>query len=181
MNIDDYQQLAIRTASEFETEPEKRLLIWSVAWAGEVGEFCEMAALSVAPKNEEEQLLQQAALLAGAMGSFLNKLKKQIGHGHAITNEELAQQLETVGQDIRRMVGRLRDNTDETSLGNGTDSQPIDDHALKDEMGDGLWYPAAIAWLKGWRLSEPAQLNINKLARRYPDGFSQDRSINRTE
>lgn len=35
--------------------------------------------------------------------------------------------------------------------------------------------------LKGWTLADVAQANIDKLKRRYPDGFSADRSINRDD
>ncbi len=185
LTLDAYQQLAIRTAGEFQREPEKRLLIWSVAWAGEVGEFCAMAARSVTPRSPEEQRLREAARVTGLFGEFLNKLKKQIGHGHAIGDQELADQLETAAEAMQVLADQLRNGAPDAKKPPVREDQgpvqgPVSDDALLDEMGDGLWYPAAIAWLKGWRLSEPAQHNVEKLRRRYPDGFSQERSINRT-
>ena len=186
LTLDAYQQLAIRTAGEFQREPEKRLLIWSVAWAGEVGEFCAMASRSVTPCSPEEERLQEAARITGLFGEFLNKLKKQIGHGHAISDQELADQLETAAEAMQTLAAQLRAEVPDTKKPPVQEDQgpvndrPVNDDALLDEMGDGLWYPAAIAWLKGWRLSEPARRNVEKLRRRYPDGFSQERSINRT-
>jgi NTP pyrophosphatase (non-canonical NTP hydrolase) len=50
---------------------------------------------------------------------------------------------------------------------------------LGDELGDVLWYLAEAASACGLDLSQVAMDNINKLRDRYPDGFSQERSINR--
>jgi NTP pyrophosphatase (non-canonical NTP hydrolase) len=50
---------------------------------------------------------------------------------------------------------------------------------LVDELGDTLWYIAALASLYGVKLSDIMEYNINKLRKRYPEGFSSERSINR--
>ena len=47
------------------------------------------------------------------------------------------------------------------------------------ELGDCLWYIAGIATAAGINLEEIATRNIEKLKARYPDGFRQERSINR--
>lgn len=47
------------------------------------------------------------------------------------------------------------------------------------ELGDVLWYVAAIATLHGLSLNVVARENITKLKGRYPDGFSEERSVNR--
>jgi len=49
------------------------------------------------------------------------------------------------------------------------------------ELGDVLWYLASAASAFGLSLSDIAQANIDKLHKRYPDGFSSKASINRTE
>ena len=52
---------------------------------------------------------------------------------------------------------------------------------LIEEAGDVLWYIAELACGLNVTMEEIAQRNIDKLKKRYPDGFSADRSINREE
>ena len=55
----------------------------------------------------------------------------------------------------------------------------IKKETLADELGDVLWYLAEAATASSLSLEEIASQNINKLKERYPDGFSQEKSINR--
>lgn len=50
-----------------------------------------------------------------------------------------------------------------------------------EELGDVLWYVALMADLMNVPLEYVMQANIEKLERRYPDGFSEDASVNRSE
>ena len=52
---------------------------------------------------------------------------------------------------------------------------------LKEELGDVMWYVAALSSMFGIDMEEVAEANIEKLRKRYPDGFSKERSINRVE
>ena len=56
-----------------------------------------------------------------------------------------------------------------------------DVEAIKKELGDVLWYVACLSHWYGFQLSEVATANVEKLRIRYPDGFSVERSINRTD
>jgi NTP pyrophosphatase (non-canonical NTP hydrolase) len=58
---------------------------------------------------------------------------------------------------------------------------PLDQEALVKELGDCLWYLGAFATVLGLSLDDIAQRNIDKLRRRYPEGFDPERSRNRTE
>lgn len=58
---------------------------------------------------------------------------------------------------------------------------PLDTEKLIDECGDVLWYIAELAAGIGMTLNEIAVHNIDKLRKRYPNGFNAERSINRKE
>ena len=57
----------------------------------------------------------------------------------------------------------------------------LDRDKLLDELGDVLWYVAETAEGLGVSLAKVAMHNIEKLRKRYPDGFEVERSINRSE
>ncbi len=52
---------------------------------------------------------------------------------------------------------------------------------LKKELGDVCWYIAQICNAAGLKLEDVMRGNIEKLKRRYPDGFSEEASKNRKE
>ena len=56
---------------------------------------------------------------------------------------------------------------------------PLDRTAVVKELGDILWYVAAMAGAVGASLDEIGTTNIEKLRRRYPEGFEEARSVNR--
>jgi len=58
---------------------------------------------------------------------------------------------------------------------------PLDQDALAKELGDCLWYIGAFATVLGLSMDNIAQRNIDKLRKRYPEGFDTERSRNRTE
>jgi len=106
MNLDEYQQLALRTAGHRE-DRQKQLTYTALGLTGESGEVAEI-------------------------------IKKTFYHGH-----------------------------------------PLDKEALHKELGDVLWYLAVMADGLGFSLDEIARANIDKLRARYPEGFSEERSLNR--
>ncbi|MDR1692681.1 MAG: nucleoside triphosphate pyrophosphohydrolase family protein [Oscillospiraceae bacterium] len=56
----------------------------------------------------------------------------------------------------------------------------LDRDKLIGEAGDCLWYLANLAEGLGVSLDEIAVRNIEKLRKRYPDGFETERSVKRT-
>lgn len=58
---------------------------------------------------------------------------------------------------------------------------PLDTDKLVDELGDVLWYVAITADGIGVPLENIMQHNIDKLRRRYPEGFDAERSIHRED
>lgn len=55
----------------------------------------------------------------------------------------------------------------------------VDRDMIVKELGDALWYIAFLSSALGSSLEEVAAKNVEKLRKRYPDGFSYERSINR--
>ena len=49
------------------------------------------------------------------------------------------------------------------------------------ELGDVAWYLAETAYVLGYSLEDIFKANLAKLAARYPDGFSVERSLHRDE
>lgn len=61
-------------------------------------------------------------------------------------------------------------------LGHGHE---LDRLKVQKELGDVLWYLAAIATVLGIDLDHVAHVNVEKLKARYPEGFSHEASRNR--
>lgn len=57
----------------------------------------------------------------------------------------------------------------------------IDPQHLKKELGDLLWMAAELCTAMDWTLEDVAQMNIDKLKERYPEGFSTEKSLHRKE
>lgn len=55
----------------------------------------------------------------------------------------------------------------------------VDYDHLKKELGDLMWFIAEYCTSQGWDMSEVAQLNIDKLRARFPEGFEVDKSLHR--
>lgn len=55
----------------------------------------------------------------------------------------------------------------------------LDRQALIEELGDIAWYLAQTAYAMDVSLEDVLNGNIEKLKRRYPEGFDPERSINR--
>ena len=58
---------------------------------------------------------------------------------------------------------------------------PLDQEKLAKELGDIAWYLAEVATVLDVELEEVLVKNIEKLKARYPEGFSVEKSLNRTE
>lgn len=58
--------------------------------------------------------------------------------------------------------------------------EPDREH-MAEELGDVCWYVAELAAGLGVTLEEVMEQNIEKLRKRYPDGFDAERSVHREE
>lgn len=50
---------------------------------------------------------------------------------------------------------------------------------MVEELGDVAWYLAVSAWAIGYDLEDIFKSNLKKLEKRYPNGFEEERSVNR--
>lgn len=58
---------------------------------------------------------------------------------------------------------------------------PMDTVALRNELGDVLWYWVLLCDTLGLSLDDVIDANVQKRRRRYPDGFSAERSLHRDD
>ena len=58
--------------------------------------------------------------------------------------------------------------------------KPYDIDKIADELGDLAWYVSALATTLDITLESIAQMNIDKLYKRYPNGFSEEASNRRS-
>lgn len=57
----------------------------------------------------------------------------------------------------------------------------LDKEHIAKELGDVAWYLAIAANAIGYDLETILQMNVDKLMKRYPDGFDSEKSIHRKE
>jgi len=55
----------------------------------------------------------------------------------------------------------------------------LDKEKIKEELGDVLWYLTMLGGLVDVSLTEIMSANVQKRQKRYPNGFSKERSVNR--
>jgi NTP pyrophosphatase (non-canonical NTP hydrolase) len=104
----------------------------------------------------------------------LNEFQKEVMRTFA-TRKDPTLQLAVMGLGVAGEAGEVADML-KKHIGHG---HPLDITKLEKEMGDVLWYLAAIALCCNTTLETVAEANIVKLRSRYPDGFSRERSIHR--
>lgn len=57
----------------------------------------------------------------------------------------------------------------------------LDCDYIKKELGDIVWYAAVMAYKANLSFDGVLEGNVEKLLKRYPNGFESDKSINRSE
>lgn len=159
--------------------------------------------------NEELAIMLAALELGVAVGKVLEYVKKGICHRHGFKMHELSQRLVDVSMATNDLMNC--DITEKRefylsgkeqmllwcALGLGGEAgevmeaisqlpdEPIIHPAVKytliKELGDNDWYNAALCTLIGVPMSDVMQANIDKLKKRFPDGWGTDASKARVD
>jgi len=105
------------------------------------------------------------------MNEYQNLAEKTSGAGKSGERRKIIAALGLAGEagEFANMIKKL------TAHGHN-----IPKEKLAEELGDVLWYVAEAASACNLNLDDIAVKNIKKLKARYPEGFSQERSRNRT-
>lgn len=56
---------------------------------------------------------------------------------------------------------------------------PLIEEEIALELGDIAWYLVLTGYAIGYSLEEILEMNIKKLKKRYPEGFEEEKSVNR--
>ena len=155
--------------------------------------------------NEELAIMFSALELGAAVGKVLDYIKKGICHRHGFERIEMATQLAFAVQMATKLMALKApyqqlpiSGNDQMliwcALGLGGESGEIMEEAsmirhfdlfnLEDmlkELGDNDWYNAALCTLIGVPMSDVMQANIDKLKRRFPDGWGSEASKARVD
>lgn len=57
--------------------------------------------------------------------------------------------------------------------------EPLDEVHMKEEVGDQTWYQAIVMNVFDWNFDGVMTTNIEKLRKRYPQGFTTEKALNR--
>ncbi|MBS9803071.1 nucleoside triphosphate pyrophosphohydrolase family protein [Bacillus toyonensis] len=126
--------------------------IMNINQISELDQYQEAALRTWNTNNDFGGRVLNAALgLSGESGEVADIVKKAIFHGH--------------GFDPAHCPGEEEGNT----------------HKIALELGDILYYISIMSHEMGYTLEDIAQMNIAKLAKRYPDGFSREASQARVD
>lgn len=117
------------------------------------------------PSQEKDSHMQELT-----MNAYQKLAEKTSGAGEFGERRQIIAALGMAGEagEFANMIKKL--------TAHGHD---ISKETLAEELGDVLWYLAEAATALELKLNDIAQMNVDKLAARYPEGFSQERSRNR--
>jgi NTP pyrophosphatase (non-canonical NTP hydrolase) len=74
---------------------------------------------------------------------------------------------------IPGLVGEVGELTSLIAKANRDGQKQDHDEMFAKELGDILWFVSALAWQRGWKLSDVAEMNLAKLASRQKRGTIQ--------
>jgi NTP pyrophosphatase (non-canonical NTP hydrolase) len=177
MDADEYQRQAMATSAEHDT-PDHRLINAALGIVGEGGELARLIAGSLEGDPVAERLLN----LAHVVGMAADQVKKARYHGHPANWGLLSSTMTAIRQLTEQCEGAIEHEfLRGAPAPAGVALVRPDADRLRLELGDLAWYTAQAADALGLALSDVLQANLDKLATRYPEGFSSRASLERVE
>lgn len=176
MDVNDYQRQAMRTNGE---SGEHQTVNAALGLVGEAG---DVARLVGAALDGDDSTVERLLRLAEHVGQMADHVKKGRYHGHAINHGLLAHLLTAV----RQATANLEYAVEAEYLHGAPDRNRLglvrpDAGKLSLEAGDVAWYVAQLADSLDLGLADVLHRNLDKLAARYPEGFSEQASRERAE
>jgi NTP pyrophosphatase (non-canonical NTP hydrolase) len=153
--------------------------------------------------GKEYEISREKVLISGTLFLLTNDKNESYWYGERVfelvgTEEKtspmtadeyqiLASRTDTVICDANRLINGCLGLTGES--GEVADiikkhlfqGHELDKAHLAEELGDVLWYIASLCNTLEVKMSDVMQGNIDKLQKRYPDGFTCEKSVNRGE
>lgn len=150
-------------------------------------------------------IIFNALALARAAGAVVELVKKGIFHRHGLEDFDILSKLREVrkastnffGREntfawwqitdretmiVWNIVGLLGEAAEVAALIiDGIGKKEIDRNKIADELGDLIWYISAIGTKFNLDLGEIMENNVQKLKKRYPNGFNSDDSKKRID
>ena len=117
-----------------------------------VNDYQKKALRTLNPSLSKSEILINGVMgLCGESGEAIDIVKKHLAQGHALDREGLIK----------------------------AQGHKLDRENLAKELGDVAWYLAETAYALDYDLESIFQMNLDKLAKRYPHGFEKEKSIDR--
>ncbi len=130
------------------------------------GVFC--IALANASKNYETEI---------------ERMKKMTGNKYQeLAGRTINRKLDNIQMEYHALHGMVGEIGEIHSLYQKVyQGHDMDGTHLQKELGDLLWFIAEFCTANGWNMEDIMDMNIEKLKKRFPDGFSEDQSLHRKE
>lgn len=166
MEIKDYQKAGLKTDAENYEPIGERIFDNYAELKSVLKQF-----VSVSKKLD----LMKKKLIYGK-----KDIKIEMKYLHETDVEERAR-ASTLGPEVHGIIGVATESSElvEALLKSIETGDDLDKVNLMEEVGDIMWYQNLILTQAGYSFEHAADRNIAKLAKRYPDKFTEDAALNR--
>lgn len=170
MNANEYQKLAMRTKSNNFTNKEL-MINAALGLAGEISEFL------VCDSDEEKNELGDIFWYIALMCDTCNIPMDEMYNVSLVLEDKIKEGEEEIAKCMIVVVGNICDYIKKCYF----QGHILNEEKIQEMLLILLKLLIDTLIIKGFKIEEIWQLNIDKLKKRYPDGFKAQDSVNRTE